>query len=139
VDITSGANTSGTVGNVNPRPNLVPGVPIYLDTNDSTQWLNPKAFALPGLGQFGSLGRGAIRGKPITNVDFSLAKNWRFHERYGIQFRTEFFNILNHPNFVGYNTGLGFNNSGVAGNSAFGTLNATQSHREIQFGLKFNF
>ena len=150
VDILSGANTYGTAGNVNPRPNLVLGVPIYLETNDSTQWLNPAAFSLPGVGQIGSLGKGSIRGKAINNVDFSIAKNWRFKERYGFQFRAEMFNAFNHTNFVGFNNNLQFDavqtlasgpnpNFGNATNGSFGRLNNAQAPREIQFGLKFSF
>jgi hypothetical protein len=151
VDILSGANTYGTAGNVNPRPNLVAGVPIYLDNGDKTQWLNPAAFSLPGIGQIGSLGKGAIRGKPINNVDFSVAKNWRVGERYGFQFRAEMFNAFNHTNFVGFNNNLQFDavqllsggaanpNFGRPTNGSFGRLNAAQAPREIQFGLKFTF
>lgn len=138
--VTTGVNSLGVAGgNVSQRPNLVSGVPIYLNGADTTRFLNPAAFALPAVGQSGNLRRGAIRGKPITNVDFSLNKNWRMRERYGLQFRAEFFNFLNHPNFIGYNTGLQFNNSGTVTNSNFGTLNKTQNHREVQFGLKFTF
>ena len=151
VDILSGFNTYGTAGNVNPRPNLVPGVPIYINSGDSTQWLNPAAFALPGVGQIGSLGKGAIRGKPINNLDISVAKNWRFKERYGFQFRAEMFNAFNHTNFVGFNNNLQFDgvqvlaggapnpNFGRATNGSFGRLTAAQAPREIQFGLKFTF
>jgi hypothetical protein len=151
VDILSGANTYGTSGNVNPRPNLVLGVPIYLHTADGTQWLNPAAFALPGVGQIGSLGKGSIRGKAISNVDFSVAKNWRFKEKYGFQFRAEMFNALNHTNFVGFNNNLLFDpvrvrangtlnpNFGKSNNGGFGTLSNAQAPREIQFGLKFTF
>lgn len=152
VDILSGANTYGTAGNVNPRPDLVLGVPIYLkNASDSTLWLNPAAFALPGVGQIGSLGKGSIRGKPISNVDFSIVKNWRFKERYGFQFRAEMFNAFNHTNFTGFNNNLQFDavqvlsggapnpNFGHATNGSFGTLNNAQAPREIQFGFKFNF
>jgi hypothetical protein len=151
VDILSGANTYGTAGNVNPRPDLVAGVPIYVNGPDSTKWLNPAAFALPGVGQIGSLGKGAIRGKPINNVDFSLAKNWRVKEKYGLQFRAEMFNAFNHTNFVGFNNNLQFDgvqtlssgainpNFGKATNGSFGTLTSAQAPREIQFGLKFTF
>jgi hypothetical protein len=151
VDILSGVNTYGTSGNVNPRPNLVQGVPIYLHTSDSTQWLNPAAFALPGLGQIGSLGKGSIRGKPISNVDFSINKNWLFKEKYGLQFRAEMFNAFNHTNFVGFNNNLQFDgvqilgggalnpNFGKPNNGSFGRLTAAQNPREIQFGLKFTF
>jgi hypothetical protein len=93
--------------------------------------LNPAAFAKPAPGQAGTLGRGAVRGKPITNLDFSVAKNWRFKERYGFQFRTEFFNILNHTNFIGYDL--------TTTNTSFGVLNVAQAPREIQFGFKFTF
>jgi hypothetical protein len=145
IDVTSGVNTLGTSSNTGQRPDLVPGVPIYLDNGDPTLHLNPAAFALPPPGRNGNLGRGAIRGKPLTNVDFSVNKNWRVRERVGFQFRAEFFNLLNHANFVGFNTGLSFvGNStdplfGQNTNGAFGTLNATQRPREIQFGLKMTF
>ena len=130
IDITTGANTLGTASAVGQRPNYT-GAPLYLDTGDATKHLNPAAFARPAPGQLGTLGKGAVRGVPITNVDFSLAKNWRYRERYGFQFRAEFFNVLNHPNFVGFDTDIR--------NSTFGTLNATQGSREIQLGIKFSF
>ncbi|HKE60718.1 MAG TPA: carboxypeptidase regulatory-like domain-containing protein [Pyrinomonadaceae bacterium] len=146
VDVLSGVNTFGTAGNVNPRPNLVQGVPIYVNNpNDSTLWLNPAAFAIPGVGQLGSLGKGAIRGKPINNFDFSVNKNWRVTERYNIQFRAEMFNVFNHPNFNGFQNALNFQgnitqpNFGTVTNGSFGTLSNTASHREIQFGFKFSF
>jgi hypothetical protein len=145
VDITTGVNTLGTGSAVGQRPNLVSGVPIYLNNGDSTQWLNPAAFALPAPGQIGNASRGLVRGKPITTLDASLNKNWRMHERYNLQFRAEAFNLFNHPNFVGFNTGLSFQGNqsasgyGTIQNGAFGTLTATQNHREIQFGLKLSF
>src|SRR5207302_9155456 len=78
------------------RPDLVPGVPIYLHTADKTQYLNPAAFAAPAPGRFGNLRRGLVRQPGIKNVDFSVAKNWKMHERYGLQFRAEAFNLFNH-------------------------------------------
>jgi hypothetical protein len=130
IDITTGANTIGTASAVGQRPNYT-GAPIYLDTNDSTRHLNPAAFARPAPGQLGTLGKGSVRGTPITNVDLSVAKNWRFKERYGFQFRAEFFNLLNHVNFVGFDTDIR--------NTTFGTLNSAQASREAQFGFKFTF
>jgi hypothetical protein len=130
IDITTGANTLGTASAVGQRPNYT-GAPLYLDTGDATVHLNPAAFARPAAGQLGTLGKGAVRGKPITNIDLSLAKNWRYRERYGFQFRAEFFNVFNHANFVGFDTDIR--------NTSFGTLNAVQSSREIQLGIKFTF
>ena len=145
VDVLSGVNTYGTAGNVNPRPNLVTGVPIYVQAADKTLWLNPAAFSLPGVGQLGSLGKGSIRGKPINNLDLSVNKNWRVKEKYGVQFRAEMFNAFNHPNFTGFQNSINFQgnitqaNFGRVQNGSFGTLSNVQSHREIQFGFKFSF
>ena len=131
IELITNANTIGTASAVGQRPNYT-GAPLYLNTSDATQFLNPAAFARPAPGQMGTLGKGSVRGKPITTVDFSAAKNWRFKERYGIQFRTEFFNLFNHTNFIGYNVD-------ISQASAFGLLTATQAPREIQLGLKFTF
>jgi hypothetical protein len=130
IDVITGVNTIGTASAVGQRPNYT-GAPLYLNTNDSTRHLNPAAFATPAAGQLGTLGKGSVRGKAITNIDLSFAKNWRFKERYNIQFRTEFFNLLNTANFVGFDTDLR--------NASFGTLNTAQAAREIQLGIKFNF
>jgi hypothetical protein len=129
VDVTTNANTLGTASAVGQRPNYT-GAPLYLE-GDPTRHLNPLAFARPAAGQAGTLGRGVVRGKPITNIDFSASKNWRFRERYGFQFRAEFFNVFNHPNFVGYDLDIR--------NATFGQLNQTQASREIQLGIKFTF
>jgi hypothetical protein len=146
IDITTGVNTIGTSAAVGQRPNLVPGQSIYANnSNDATLWLNPRAFSLPAPGTMGNLSRGMVRGKPINTFDASLNKNWSLTESTKLQFRAEFFNLFNHPNFVGYNTTINFqgnstqSNFGSVTNPAFGTLNATQNHREIQFGLKLNF
>jgi outer membrane receptor protein involved in Fe transport len=149
LDVTSGANTAGVstcCGNIGQRPNLILGVPIYIhNQGDRLQHLNPEAFSLPAVGQFGSLGRGSIRGPGSRNFDLSVVKNWRMRDRYSLQFRAEMFNAFNRANFNGVSTDLSLNN--VAGdenfgkplNPNFGRITATRGPREIQFGLKFSF
>ena len=71
------------------------------------RWFDPSAFALlscqdsrfPGLCHYGNSGVGILDGPRFNNLDFSLLKNFRIHEGMNLQFRTEFFNIANHPNF----------------------------------------
>jgi hypothetical protein len=130
------------------RPDLVPNVPIYLHGADKTVYINPAAFKAPALGQFGNLRRGFVRQPGLKNVDFSVAKNWKVKERYGIQFRAEMFNLFNHTNFNGFDPGLGLSaNRDAAGkftgfsatNGNFGRLNSDRGPRNIQFGLKFNY
>ena len=131
------------------RPDLVPGVPIYLHGADKTVYLNPAAFRAPAVGQFGNLRRGFVRQPWLKNVDFSVAKNWKVRERYGIQLRAEMFNLFNHTNFNGFDPGLGLSpNRDASGkflgtfnatNGNFGRLNSDRGPRNIQFGFKFTF
>jgi len=126
------------------RPNLVSGQPIYLKGADKTIYLNPAAFSLPAPGTFGNLKRGFVRQPGLKNVDFSLAKNWKVREKYGIQFRAEMFNLFNTTNFNGFDPGLGagFNTNGqFTGftNTNFGRLTSNRGPRNIQFGIKFTF
>ena len=105
----------------------------------------------PPLGQFGNMGRNMFPDSGFKNFDFSLGKNFHFGERYRLQFRAEFFNILNHPNFAnpyGGQNGFGLNDPSASG---FGCGCATPDiaaanpavgsggPRSIQFGAKFIF
>ena len=97
------ANSSDTSGRFyfNQRPNVVPGVnPILPHWTPFTGYLNPLAFTQPDFGTFGNLGRNSIYGPGYRNLDFSITKDTRIREQLGLQFRAEFFNILNHPNFA---------------------------------------
>jgi hypothetical protein len=108
----------------------------------------------PALGTFGTMGRNTFRDLGYRNVDFSVMKNWTFAERYGLQFRGEFFNIFNHPNFAnpfGGQNGWGHNDPSVPGAGGFGCACATPDvaasnpiigsggSRAVQLGLKFTF
>jgi carboxypeptidase family protein len=149
INVTCGCNSAGVrVDGGNQRPDVIPGVPIFLHTGDNRHFLNPAAFALPAVGTFGSLGRGSIKGPGTENVDFSINKNWRFMERYGIQFRAEMFNAFNHANFGANEVDAGLSiqqnrndpNFGKVTNGNFGVIGSPyRGPREIQFGLKFSF
>lgn len=105
----------------------------------------------PPLGQFGNMGRNIFQDSGFKNFDFSLAKNFHFGEVMRLQFRAEFFNILNHPNFAnpyGGQNGFGLNDPSApsfgcgcatpdiaAANPAIGS----GGPRSIQLGAKFVF
>jgi outer membrane receptor protein involved in Fe transport len=89
------------------RPDIVPGVnPILPHWTPTTGYLNPAAFAYPAVtatdpyGYFGNLGRDQIFGPGFWNYDFSTTKNFQLREQLLLEFRAEFFNIFNHPNFA---------------------------------------
>jgi hypothetical protein len=70
----------------------------------------------PPLGQFGNMGRNMFQDNGFKNLDLSVAKNFHFGETMRLQFRAEFFNILNHPNFAnpyGGQNGFGLNDPSV--------------------------
>jgi hypothetical protein len=113
-------------------------------------WFNQAAFAEPALapGQssahmFGNTERAVLRGPDLVNFDFSIYKTFQLGERFGLTFRSEFFNIFNHPNFGLPNFGSGGGSSGagfvnVPGGAAI-TQTVPDNQREIQFGLKLAF
>ena len=90
---------SGAYGAV--RPNLVPGVPLWIsDPNVAGgKEINPAAFSIPSGAVQGDLGRNALRGFGATNVDLTLRRQFKLHERLTLQARADLFNIFNHPNF----------------------------------------
>jgi hypothetical protein len=90
---------SGAMGAV--RPNLVSGVPLWISNPDVAggKEINPAAFTIPTGAVQGDLGRNALRGFGATNVDLTLRRQFRLHERLALQARADLFNIFNHPNF----------------------------------------
>ena len=118
---------------------------VVADPNSSPHCLrgtffNTCAFVDPPLGSFGNAGRNSVRGPGFQVWDFSVFKMFRVSERTRLEFRTEFFNIPNHTNFLLSKSGpQQGNNSTVLGASQFGFLTAARSPRQIQFSLKLSF
>jgi hypothetical protein len=82
------------------RPDLLTGVPLYIDDPNIAggKKINRSAFVVPS-GRQGSLGRNALRGFPMWQVDFALRRQFNLSEKITLQLRAEAFNIFNHPNF----------------------------------------
>jgi hypothetical protein len=144
------------------------GNPIYLNASAFTQACQMQATTANPLGPVAPILNSPTGCSPVTNMfdllggqqpsqvegpkyrrlDLSLFKNFQFTERTRLEFRSEFFNILNHPNF----NAPGFGGNGVVAVSGstnfvspatFGEIGATRdgaySSREIQFALKLYF
>jgi hypothetical protein len=120
-------------------------------------YMQGKSLMIPNaVGAFGTMGRNIFRATGFTNVDFSVTKAWTFAERLNMQFRAEFFNLFNHPNFAnpwggtsGYGPAGGYSDPTVPGNfgcgcatpdvAAVNPVLGSGSARAIQLGLKFTF
>jgi carboxypeptidase family protein len=90
------------------RPDIVPGVPLYLPTGPhGTPQVNPAAFQAPppntdpnapagSVARFGNAGNGQLRALNIWQVDTALMKETKLTERFGLQFGIQAFNVFNH-------------------------------------------
>jgi Ca-activated chloride channel family protein len=148
------------------RPDLVSGVPLYLNDPAAAggRRINPDAFAVPASLRQGTSGRNSLRGFPLYQIDLALQRRFNFNERVNLQFKMEAINLFNHPNFddpsgngLSLGTRLspsdtlrpmpGFGSSaymfgrnlwGVAGNS-FSPFYQPGGSRTFQFALKLEF
>jgi Carboxypeptidase regulatory-like domain/TonB-dependent Receptor Plug Domain len=124
-DVLTGPGCSGSRVN--------PGNPL--------DYIKTQCFAFPNPStRFGDAGRNILIGPGILNLDTSLVRNIGGSEKFHVQFRAEFFNVLNHTNFASpvvttNNTSL-FGANGAPISSAGVLTSTTTTSRQIQFGLK---
>jgi Carboxypeptidase regulatory-like domain/TonB dependent receptor-like, beta-barrel len=130
-------------GVANVRPDVVPGCDKKAGGRSLTQWFNTSCFAPPPEWGFGTESRvdSSLRGPGINNFDFAIFKQTNITEGTKFEFRTEFFNIFNHPYFSQPATAY----AGSPTANGFGIINSTiqggvaAPERLVQFALKFIF
>ncbi|HSU32833.1 MAG TPA: TonB-dependent receptor [Bryobacteraceae bacterium] len=147
----SGVQQTGVGSNGTDRPNQISTPDLSTSRTIREDYFgrgadNPSFFKIPvnipggtgpNSGFFGSLGRNTFRGPALYNFDFALIKDTNFeagpgHKPVDIQFRSEFFNLLNITNF-------GLPSNTLQG-SGFGEISRTSTNsRQIQFSLKVMF
>ena len=125
-------NNGGNGNNFN-RPDQVAGCDPYAASHGANQWINSACFVAPAAGHLGDANRVPVTGPGFVNSDFSVIKQFALpREGMGLNFRAEFFNLFNHPQF-----GMPVNDIAAPG---FGSVNSTVNNpRVIQFGLKLTF
>ena len=135
-----GYNPTGNGDTRNPvRPNWNPNFNGKLYPRTTSQYFNPEAFLPPATGTYGNVSRDSLTGPGLTELDFSATKNAHLTERLGLQFRAEFFNVLNHTNFMTPNEVVYTSaTSGISPTAGLVTSTSTTS-RQIQFGAKLVF
>jgi outer membrane receptor protein involved in Fe transport len=158
-DVTEGISNWDGLG-VN-RPNVIAGCDPMKGAGKATEWFNPACFALQPIGTLGNFGRDVLRTPGTVDIDLGISKDTAITERMKLQFRAEFFNILNHTNLGAPTATSNFslNSSAYAANSGcVAAANPTSScitipttqavitqpnpgapARQVQFGLKLVF
>ncbi len=143
-----GYNPTGSGDTRNPvRPDINPNFKGNLYPGAPSQYFNPAAFLTPAAGAIGNLGRDTLTGPNLINLDASLIKSTQITERLRVQFRAEFFNVLNHTNFTTPNPVIYSSGPTPTTLTAAPTLSPTAgvitatatTSRQIQFGLKLLF
>lgn len=128
-----------------PRPDVVGNPNLPASRRDPARWFDTTVFRAPpvspqsGQALPGSAGRNIIDGPGFQQVDFTIQKLTNITETVGIQFRAEFFNLFNHPNFNLPDRVFIPGPDGRNINPNFGVITTAKNSRQIQFGLKLIF
>lgn len=93
-------------------------------------WFDTSCYVQPGVGQFGNEQRDNLIGPRTTNLDASFFKSFRVHEGTSLQFRTDLFDSLNHPEPTASNV------SASVTSASYGKFTAIPGNRIVQFSLK---
>lgn len=119
------------VGKTNERPNVLrnPNLPSEERTVD--KWFDTGAYAMPTPYTWGNAAAFMVDDDGRTVFDISIAKRFYIQERHSIEFRSEFYNFANHPNFGSTGT--------VLNTAAYGVVSSATPARQIQFALRYSF
>jgi len=93
------SNTANLNSDMSERPDVV-GNPTSGFDQSRNLWYNPTAYGTPPLYTFGNASRNSLRGPNFFETDWSVSKNFKFRERYGLEFRWEVFNAINRTNLA---------------------------------------
>src|SRR5450432_151805 len=138
IQITDGKDISLSGQNLD-RPNVIAPDQVYGSPKTVAAYLNPSAFQCAGSnaactvfsGQFGNLGRNSVYGPGQINFDVALSRRFQVRERWRLEFRSDFFNIMNHGNWN--------NPTSVITSGTFGQITSFGSPRLIQMAMKVYF
>lgn len=126
------------VGNLSERPNCVG--PIHYQLRDFSQpYASQSSFQTPAPGTFGTCPRNPIVAPGLNAWDISIQRTFRFKERWGLEFRTSFFNAFNHPNFAEPSPDLSTQITASADDGSFDSHFGVGGPRNIQFMLRLSF
>jgi hypothetical protein len=125
------------------RSDVVPGQPFKpANFNIPNNQINLAAFTFPADGTIGNSARDLLRGPAAINFDLSLFKKFRVREGQALEFRAEFFNIFNTPQFANPTADLLWDLLGIPAGKSTSTLTTVSNfgtYRQIQFALRYTF
>jgi len=151
--VIDGINRSGNLQSdasvIADRPDWNPNFQGKVILGDPARWFAPAAFTLQPAGFYGNVGRNALIGPGFANLDLSFSKTFAIQEPHEVEFRTDLFNLFNHPNLATPRSPTGAQVSGgvivfpdatgAPAGSAGQIFNTVSDSRQIQFSLRYRF
>jgi hypothetical protein len=136
ITVTAGSTDYSGTGLLQDRAVVVPNVsPLASGSCSTTKscvtYLNAKAFTAPAIGTYGNFQKDSLVGPRFINWDTSLMRDFHIYRESKLQFRADYFDVLNHTNFLLPSTALG--------TAAFGTITSSNDPRIAQLALKVLF
>jgi Carboxypeptidase regulatory-like domain/TonB dependent receptor len=126
-------DTSGT-GETRERVNRICNGNLAPGQRSLTNWFNRSCFVLPQLNTFANEARDDLWGPGLTSFDVAVLRQFKVREGQHLEFRAEFYNVLNHPSFM-----ISYGNE-YLGSGTYDDITATSTNaRIIQFALKYTF
>jgi hypothetical protein len=129
MQITQANNTGGFTGSQ--RPNQVAPAALSRSERTTDRYFNTNAFVAAPQFTLGNAPRFPLHSPGINNWDLSIIRNFRFSERFTLQFIGQLFNAFNHPNYNAPNTTIG--------NVNYGKITGAQSSRVTEFAVRIFF
>ena len=139
---------------VSDRPNLAPGrnnnpvtgvssgcrgIPAGRQLGGASMYFDPCSFEPPPPGTIGTAARNSIFGPRLVDLDISLQKDFSLDSRRKLQFRGEFFNLLNHTNLDLPDATVFADGQGSFSPSAAKITSTSSTSRQIQLALRLSF
>jgi len=147
-NVTTGISPSQFT-NIEDYPDVIAGSKVKYDERNPERYFDPSAFALPTLTvhdagvahtrYIGNAGRNILIGPGLATVNLVLAKSFRLLENVNLQFRSEFHNMFNRPNFGTPSSAI-YDSGSLRERTSVGQITDTATNsRQLQLGLKLEF
>jgi hypothetical protein len=133
---------SSTPASVTMRPDILKNPNLSSGQRTLDRWFDTSAFAAPKPGQFGTSGKGVIKGPGVNVMSFGLAKEFAFNERARLRWEITASNFLNHPNWQNPSTDITDSSLGVItsdGGVTNGSVGDRAGARAFRMGLRLQF
>jgi Carboxypeptidase regulatory-like domain/TonB-dependent Receptor Plug Domain len=129
--VITSTNTTNAFPAGSPRPDLLRNPELPSSERTVARWFDTTAFAAPALYTFGNSPRSVLRGAPLFTTDLTTERSFKLSERYKVEVRGEFYNLLNHANF----NVPGF----TYGAADFGVVSSARPGRTVQLAARLAF